>query len=175
MNSIDYAFEKVLQPYQQKRILILFGLESDPQNLEYNINQSKIAIGSGRVFGHGYMEGTQTKYDFIPEQSTDFIFCTVGEEWGFVGSIAVLALFIALILRLMRMGERQTNSFGRIYCYSVAGIILCHVFINVGMVIGILPVIGIPLPLFSYGGSSLLTFTIMFFIAVKLDANRPMI
>ncbi len=172
MNGVEYAFNKVLQPYQQKRILILFGIESDPQNLGYNINQSKIAIGSGGFAGRGYMEGTQTKYDFIPEQSTDFIFCTVGEEWGFLGSAAVLLLFVALIFRLLRMGERQSEHFGRVYCYSVAGIIFAHVFINVGMVTGILPVIGIPLPLFSYGGSSLLAFTILFFIAVRLDAKR---
>ncbi len=170
--SVDYVFDNVMQVHQQKRILDLLGLESDLKEWGYNVNQSKIAIGSGGVFGKGYMNGTQTKFNFVPEQSTDFIFCTVGEEWGFVGSIVVLGLFCALIYRLMRMGERQQEAFGRVYCYSVASIFLFHVFINVGMTIGLVPVIGIPLPMFSYGGSSLIAFTLLFFVAVKLDASK---
>lgn len=172
IQTTDYVFDNVLQLHQQKRILNLLGIEQDTQNWGYNVNQSKIAIGSGGLFGKGFLSGTQTKYDFVPEQSTDFIFCTVGEEWGFVGSAAVLALFCLLIIRLMIMGERQKETFGRVYCYSVAAVFLCHVMINVGMTIGIMPVIGIPLPLFSYGGSSLLAFTILFFIAVKLDSRK---
>ncbi len=169
---IDFVFNDVLQLHQQKRILDLFGLESDLKGWGYNVNQSKIAIGSGGFFGKGFMQGTQTKYDFIPEQSTDFIFCTVGEEWGFVGAVVVLVLFATLIIRLMKMGERQNEPFRRVYCYGVAGIFLFHVIINVGMTIGLMPVIGIPLPMFSYGGSSLLAFTILFFIAVRLDSQN---
>ncbi len=175
IGAIDYVFNEVLQLHQQKRILDLFGLESDLKGWGYNVNQSKIAIGSGGFFGKGFLQGTQTKYDFIPEQSTDFIFCTVGEEWGFVGSVAVLALFATLIIRLMKMGERQNEPFRRVYCYGVAGIFLFHVIINVGMTIGLMPVIGIPLPMFSYGGSSLLAFTILFFIAVRLDSQNSSI
>ena len=141
-------------------------------NMGLHVNQSKIAIGSGGLLGKGYLHGTQTRYDFVPEQSTDFIFCTVGEEWGFVGSVVVLGLFCWLILRLIRMGERQHEAFGRVYCYGVASILLFHVLVNVGMTIGLMPVIGIPLPLFSYGGSSLFAFTLLFFVAVKLDACR---
>ncbi|MBR4064370.1 MAG: rod shape-determining protein RodA [Tidjanibacter sp.] len=169
--AVDYVFNDLLAIHQQKRILDLLGIEQDPQNWGYNVNQSKIAIGSGGFSGKGFLEGTQTKYDFVPEQSTDFIFCTVGEEWGFLGSSLVLILFAILITRLMIMGERQGEPFKRIYCYSVAGIFLFHVAINVGMTIGLMPVIGIPLPLFSYGGSSLLAFTVLFFIAVKLDSE----
>lgn len=170
--AVDFVFNDMLAIHQQKRILDLLGIEQDTQNWGYNVNQSKIAIGSGGFAGKGFLEGTQTKYDFVPEQSTDFIFCTVGEEWGFLGSSIVLILFAILIMRLMMMGERQGEPFKRIYCYSVAGIILFHVTINVGMTIGLLPVIGIPLPLFSYGGSSLLAFTVLFFIAVKLDSGE---
>jgi rod shape determining protein RodA len=170
--SVDYVFDNVMQTHQQKRILDLLGLESDLQEWGYNVNQSKIAIGSGGFLGKGYMQGTQTKYNFVPEQSTDFIFCTVGEEWGFVGSMVVLALFCVLILRLMRMGERQSEAFGRVYCYSVASVFLFHVVVNIGMTIGLMPVIGIPLPLFSYGGSSLIAFTLLFFVAVKLDSQK---
>ncbi len=170
--TVDYVFDNVMQIHQQKRVLDLLGLESDLKGWGYNVNQSKIAIGSGGFFGKGYLEGTQTKYNFVPEQSTDFIFCTVGEEWGFVGSAVVLALFCALILRLMRMGERQQEAFGRVYCYSVASIFLFHVMINVGMTIGLMPVIGIPLPFFSYGGSSMIAFTLLFFVAVKLDSTK---
>ncbi|HIW97584.1 MAG TPA: rod shape-determining protein RodA [Candidatus Tidjanibacter gallistercoris] len=170
-NVVDVAFAH-LQIHQQKRILDLLGVESDLQYWGYNVNQSKIAIGSGGFFGKGYLQGTQTKYDFVPEQSTDFIFCTVGEEWGFVGSAVVLGLFCWLILRLIKMGERQQEAFGRVYCYGVASIFFFHVLVNVGMTIGIMPVIGIPLPLFSYGGSSLFAFTLLFFVAVKLDSRR---
>ena len=175
IGAIDFVFNDVLQLHQQKRILDLFGLESDLKGWGYNVNQSKIAIGSGGFFGKGFLQGTQTKYDFIPEQSTDFIFCTVGEEWGFVGAVVVLVLFATLIIRLMKMGERQNEPFRRVYCYGVAGIFLFHVIINVGMTIGLMPVIGIPLPMFSYGGSSLLAFTILFFIAVRLDSQNSTI
>ena len=136
------------------------------------MNQSKIAIGSGGLFGKGFLQGTQTKYDFVPEQSTDFIFCTSGEEWGFIGSALVVALFTVLIFRLMRMGDRQQDAFGRVYCYGVASIFAFHVLVNIGMTIGIVPVIGIPLPFFSYGGSSLLAFTILVFVALRLDSAR---
>jgi rod shape determining protein RodA len=170
--ATDYVFDNMLQLHQQKRILNLLGVESDTQKWGYNVNQSKIAIGSGGFWGKGYLDGTQTQYNFVPEQSTDFIFCTVGEEWGFVGSAVVLLLFGWLIVRLVIMGERQQEPFGRVYCYCVAAIFLFHVIVNVGMAIGIMPVIGIPLPLFSYGGSSLLAFTILFFVAIKLDSRK---
>ena len=171
-STIDYVFNEVLQVHQQKRILDTLGLESDLKGWGYNVNQSKIAIGSGGFFGKGFLEGTQTKFNFVPEQSTDFIFCTVGEEWGFLGTLIVTSLFALLILRLMKMGERQQEPFGRIYCYSVAAIFFFHVMVNIGMTIGLMPVIGIPLPFFSYGGSSLVAFTILFFVAVKLDAGK---
>jgi rod shape determining protein RodA len=158
-----------LDLHQQKRILNTLGVESDPKSWGYNVNQSKIAIGSGGLTGKGWLEGTQTKFNFVPEQSTDFIFCTVGEEWGFVGTVAVLALFCALIMRLVAIGERQQEAFRRIYCYSVAGVFLFHVLINAGMTIGLVPVIGIPLPFFSYGGSSVLAFTILVVVALRLD------
>lgn len=170
--TVDYVFNNVLQIHQQKRILDLLGLESDLNHWGYNVNQSKIAIGSGGFSGKGFLEGTQTKFNFVPEQSTDFIFCTVGEEWGFIGSAIVIILFVILILRLIRMGERQQEPFGRIYCYCVASVFLFHVTINIGMTIGIMPVIGIPLPFFSYGGSSLIAFTILLFVAIKLDASK---
>ena len=171
-SSVDYAFDNILEPHQQQRILLVLGIEDDTSSIGYQTNQSKIAIGSGGLLGKGYLEGTQTKFNFVPEQSTDFIFCTVGEEWGFVGSAFVLALFCALVVRLMRMAERQHEAFNRIYIYSVAAIFLLHIIINIGMTVGIMPVIGIPLPLFSYGGSSLLAFTILFFVAVKLDTRK---
>jgi rod shape determining protein RodA len=169
---VDYGFNHVLQIHQQKRILDLLGIESDPQYWGYNVNQSKIAIGSGGMFGKGFLQGTQTKYDFVPEQSTDFIFCTVGEEWGFVGSALVVLLFLALILRLIVLGERQQETFGRVYCYCAAGLFFFHVLINIGMTIGLMPVIGIPLPFFSYGGSSMIAFTILLFIALRLDSSK---
>jgi rod shape determining protein RodA len=172
---VDYVFNDVLQLHQQKRILDLLGIESDLKGWGYNVHQSKIAIGSGGFWGKGFLDGTQTKYDFIPEQSTDFIFCTVGEEWGFIGSMVVIVLFVTLIIRLMKMGERQQEPFRRVYCYSVAAIFLFHTIINIGMTIGLMPVIGIPLPMFSYGGSSLLSFTILFFIAVRLDSQNSSI
>ncbi len=170
--SVDYVFTNILGDHQQKRIRVFFGLESDPRGSEFNVIQSKIAIGSGDLTGKGFLNGTQTKNDFVPEQSTDFIFCTIGEEWGFLGSCVVLGLFVYLILRIMRDAERQRTNFSRIYGYCVASILFFHVAINVGMTIGLMPVIGIPLPFFSYGGSSLWGFTILLFIFLKLDANR---
>lgn len=169
--TTDYIFNSILKEHQQNRILSFLGIMNDPRGVDYNVNQSKIAIGSGGFWGKGFLEGTQIKYGFVPERHTDFIFCTVGEERGFVGAFAVLALLCVLILRLMRMGERQQEPFGRVYCYSVAAILLFHVFVNVGMTIGLMPVMGIPLPFMSYGGSSLIAFTILLFIAVRLDAS----
>lgn len=170
--SVDYIFNNVLEPHQQVRINVLLGKEDDPKGAGYNVNQSKIAIGSGGFAGKGFLKGTQTKYDFVPEQTTDFIFCTVGEEWGFLGTFVVIALFTALILRILFISERQRSAFTRIYGYCVASILLFHFMINVGMTIGLMPVIGIPLPFFSYGGSSLLGFTILLFIFIKLDGYR---
>ncbi|WP_300106886.1 rod shape-determining protein RodA [uncultured Alistipes sp.] len=169
--TTDYIFNSVLKEHQQNRILSFLGLVSDPLGTDYNVNQAKIAIGSGGWFGKGFMQGTQIKYGFVPEKHTDFIFCTVGEEWGFVGTMFVLSLFCLLVLRLMRMGERQEEPFGRIYCYCVAAFLLFHLLVNIGMTIGLMPVMGIPLPFVSYGGSSLIAFTIMLFIAVRLDAS----
>ena len=170
--SSEYVFDKVLEPHQQVRIKVLLGLEEDPSGAGYNVNQSKIAIGSGGLAGKGFLNGTQTKLKYVPEQDTDFIFCTVGEEQGFIGSTGVLLLFLALILRLIWLAERQPTVFGRVYGYSVASIFLFHVFINVGMVLGVTPVIGIPLPFFSYGGSSLWGFSILLFIFLRIDAGR---
>ena len=170
--SVDFVFDEVLSVHQRQRILVMLGMESDPLGVEYNVNQSKIAIGSGGLFGKGFLQGTQTKYNFVPEQSTDFIFCTVGEEWGFVGSATVVVLFVALLLRLLYLAERQRSVFSRVYCYCVLGIFFLHLTINIGMTIGLLPVIGIPLPFFSYGGSSLWAFTILLFIMLRLDASR---
>ncbi|WP_372643373.1 rod shape-determining protein RodA [Ancylomarina sp.] len=170
--SVSYIFDRVLEPHQQQRINELLGIQSDPYGAGYNVNQSKIAIGSGGFSGKGFLNGTQTKFNFVPEQSTDFIFCTVGEEWGFLGSALVLILHLSLILRLIFLAERQRSSFSRIYGYGVAAILFFHIAINVGMTIGLAPVIGIPLPFFSYGGSSLWSFTILLFIFVRLDANR---
>jgi len=170
--SIDYAFENVLKPHQKTRINVLLGKEKDIKGAGYNINQSKIAIGSGGLFGKGFLNGTQTKFDFVPEQSTDFIFCTVGEEWGFVGSIIVVGLFIGLLSRLVIIAERQRSNFSRIYGYCVVSILFFHFLVNIGMTIGLFPVIGIPLPFFSYGGSSLWSFTVLLFIFVKLDSSR---
>ncbi len=170
--SVSYIFNKILEPHHQKRINELLGIQSDPYGAGYNVNQSKIAIGSGGFSGKGFLNGTQTKFNFVPEQSTDFIFCTVGEEWGFLGSGVVLLLLLGLILRLLFLAERQRSSFSRIYGYGVAAILFFHIAINVGMTIGLAPVIGIPLPFFSYGGSSLWSFTILLFIFLRLDANR---
>jgi rod shape determining protein RodA len=169
--SVNIVFDK-LQPHQKERIEILLGKRTDNKGAGYNVNQSKIAIGSGGLLGKGFLQGTQTKYDFVPEQSTDFIFCTVGEEWGFVGSVVVIVLFLVLFLRVIFVAERQRSAFTRIYGYGVASILLFHFSINIGMTIGLLPVIGIPLPFFSYGGSSLWSFTILLFILIKLDAYR---
>lgn len=169
--TTDYIFNSMLKQHQRDRILSFLGIINDPLGTDYNVNQAKIAIGSGGLTGKGFLQGTQIKYGFVPERHTDFIFCTVGEEWGFLGAMTVLGLLCALILRLMRMGERQEEPFGRIYCYSVAAILLFHVLVNVGMTIGLMPVMGIPLPFMSYGGSSLIAFTILVFIAVRLDAS----
>lgn len=170
--SSDYFFNQVLEPHQQIRIKVVLGMEEDLAGAGYNVNQSKIAIGSGGLTGKGFLNGTQTKLKYVPEQDTDFIFCTVGEEEGFIGSTIVLLLFLVLILRLIALAERQQSAFGRVYGYSVLSIFLFHVFINVGMVLGLTPVIGIPLPFFSYGGSSLWGFTILLFIFLRIDAGR---
>ncbi len=171
----DYVLNNVMEPHQRVRINVLLGLEEDLAGAGYNVHQSEIAIGSGGLRGKGFLNGTQTKLKFVPEQDTDFIFCTVGEEEGFLGSAGVLTLFLCLILRLIKMAERQPLKFGRIYGYCVLSIFLFHLFINVGMVLGLTPVIGIPLPFFSYGGSSLWGFTILLFIFLRIDANRNMI
>ena len=170
--SVDYVFNDILEPHQQVRIKVSLGLEDDPSGAGYNVNQSKIAIGSGGLTGKGFLNGTQTKLKYVPEQDTDFIFCTVGEEQGFVGAAGVLLLFGLFILRLITLAERQDNVFGRVYGYSVASIFFFHLAINVGMVTGLTPVIGIPLPFFSYGGSSLWGFTPLLFIFLRLDASR---
>lgn len=170
--SSDYIFEKMLSDYQKSRILVMLGLKQDPLGAGYNVNQSKIAIGSGGFSGKGFLQGTQTKFNFVPEQSTDFIFCTVGEEWGFLGTSAVIILFVCLLLRLVMLAERQHSAFSRVYGYAVASIFFFHLLVNIGMTIGLAPVIGIPLPFFSYGGSSLWGFSILLFIFLKLDTNR---
>ena len=170
--SADYVLNNVMEPHQRVRINVLLGLDEDLAGAGYNVHQSEIAIGSGGLKGKGFLNGTQTKLKFVPEQDTDFIFCTVGEEEGFVGSAGVLLMFLALILRLLKLAERQPFTFGRVYGYCVASVFLFHVFINVGMVLGLTPVIGIPLPFFSYGGSSLWGFTILLFIFLRIDAGR---
>lgn len=170
--AVDYVFFNVLEPHQRIRIEVILGLNDDIKGAGYNLHQSRIAIGSGGFWGKGFLQGTQTKYDFVPEQHTDFIFCTIGEESGFKGSLVVILLYIGLLVRIIRLAERQKLAFSRIYGYAVAGIIFVHVAINIGMTIGLVPVIGIPLPFLSYGGSSLLAFTIMLAIFVKQDANR---
>ena len=171
-NLADYGLNHILQDHQRTRINVLLGLDNDIKKSGYNVHQSEIAIGSGGLRGKGFLNGTQTKLKFVPEQDTDFIFCTVGEEEGFVGSASVLLLFLALILRLIHLAERQPYRFGRVYGYCVLSIFLFHVFINVGMVLGLTPVIGIPLPFFSYGGSSLWGFTFLLFIFLRIDAGR---
>jgi rod shape determining protein RodA len=170
--SVDFAYNNILKPHQKDRIDVILGKIYDPRDIGYNQNQSKIAIGSGQLLGKGYLQGTQTRYGYVPEQSTDFIFCTVGEEWGFAGCFVVIGLYVFLLTRIIIIAERQRSAFTRIYGYSVASIIFFHMFINIGMTVGIIPVIGIPLPLLSYGGSSLLSFTILLFILLRLDANR---
>lgn len=173
--SADYVLNDVMEPHQRVRINVLLGLDEDLAGAGYNVHQSEIAIGSGGLQGKGFLNGTQTKLKFVPEQDTDFIFCTVGEEEGFVGSAGVLLLFLALILRLIKLAERQPFKFGRVYGYCVLSIFLFHVFINVGMVLGLTPVIGIPLPFFSYGGSSLWGFTLLLFIFLRIDAGRNLV
>lgn len=172
IDSVDYTFNHVLKPHQKERVEILLGFRSDPHGTGYNVNQSIISIGSGGFTGKGYLQGTQTKFKFVPAQSTDFIFCTVGEEWGFAGSFAVIGMYLFLLLRLTFLAERQRSVFSRIYGYGVVSIFFIHFFINIGMAIGLVPVIGIPLPFFSYGGSSLWGFTILLFIFLRLDASR---
>lgn len=170
--SVDYIFDNVFQQRHRDRINIVLGKEVDTQGVGYNINQSKIAIGSGGLKGKGFLEGTQTKGDFVPEQHTDYIFSTIGEEWGFTGSFFLIFLFCLLVLRIILQAEKQTNKFRRIYSYGIAGLIFIHFFINIGMSLGMVPTIGIPLPFVSYGGSSILAFSIMVFIHLNFDANR---
>ncbi|MFC4666793.1 rod shape-determining protein RodA [Falsiporphyromonas endometrii] len=171
-HSVDYVFDEIMQPHQQMRIKVALGIEDDIKGSGYNVNQSKIAIGSGGLSGKGFLKGTQTKLKYVPEQATDFIYCTIGEEQGFVGSSITLILFALMILRIIFIAERQSSTYARVYAYCVASILLFHVTINVGMVIGIVPVIGIPLPFFSYGGSSLWGFSILLFLLISLDARR---
>lgn len=170
--TVDFIINNVLAPHQQKRIKVLVNPDIDPLGAAWNVTQSKLAIGSGGVLGKGYLKGTQTKFDFVPEQSTDFIFCTVGEEWGFVGSFVLLGLYFILLTRLLSLAEKQKSKFARIYGYGVASIIFFHILVNIGMTVGLMPVIGIPLPFVSYGGSSLMSFTLLLFIFLKLDAHR---
>lgn len=170
--SVDYVFKNIMEPHQRARINELLGIQSDLHGAGYHVNQSKIAIGSGGFFGKGFLQGTQTKFDFVPEQSTDFIFCTVGEEWGFLGTTLVIGLFMGLLMRLIYLAERNRSKFSRVYGYCVATILFFHFAVNIGMTIGLAPVIGIPLPFFSYGGSSLWSFTLLLFVFVRLDANR---
>jgi rod shape determining protein RodA len=170
--SVSFVYEDVLVAHQRDRIDEVLGIRSDPLGVGYNVNQSKIAIGSGGLTGKGFLKGTQTKFNFVPEQSTDFIFCTVGEEWGFLGTSTVIILFMILLIRLLFLAERQRSRFSRVYGYGVAGILFFHFAINIGMTIGLVPVIGIPLPFFSYGGSSLWSFTFLLFIFLRLDASR---
>lgn len=170
--SVDYTMNNVLKEHHRQRIYVTLGIEDDPQGVGYNVNQSKIAIGSGGFSGKGFLNGTQTKLQFVPEQSTDFIFCTVGEEWGFIGTTAVVILFVLLIIRLVVLAERQRSHFSRVFGYGLISVILIHFLVNIGMTIGLLPVIGIPLPFFSYGGSSMLAFSLFLFIFLKLDSYK---
>ncbi len=170
--SVHYTFNHILEPHQRQRINVLLGINTDLKGAGYNVNQSLIAIGSGRMWGKGFLQGTQTKYNFVPEQSTDFIFCTVGEEHGFIGSLVVIGLFLSLMIRIVLNAERQRSKFSKMYGYGVASLFFIHVSINIGMALGLLPVIGIPLPFFSYGGSSLWAFTILLFIFIKQDTQR---
>jgi rod shape determining protein RodA len=172
VNSVDFAFNNLMKPHQKERVEILLGIKSDTHGTGYNVNQSIISIGSGGFSGKGYLKGTQTKFKFVPAQSTDFIFCTIGEEWGFLGSFVVIGLYVFLLIRLIILAERQRSDFSRIYGYGVVSILFVHFFINIGMAIGLVPVIGIPLPFLSYGGSSLWGFTILLFIFLRLDASR---
>ena len=172
VNTVDYTFNNFLKPHQKERVDILLGFKSDLHGTGYNVNQSIISIGSGGFSGKGFLQGTQTKFKFVPKQSSDFIFCTVGEEWGFLGSSVVIGIYLFLLLRLVTLAERQRSDFSRIYGYCVVSILFTHIFLNVGMAIGLVPVIGIPLPFLSYGGSSLWGFTILLFIFLRLDASR---
>lgn len=171
IGAVNIAYNKVLQPHQKQRIDTLLGKTADPKGADFNLIQSKIAIGSGGFFGKGYLNGTQTKLNFVPEQSTDFIFCAIGEEWGFVGSCAVFALFLLLIIRILQLSEKQRNPYARYYGYGVAGILAFHFFINIGMTVGLVPIIGIPLPFISYGGSSLWAFSLMLFTFINLNSK----
>jgi rod shape determining protein RodA len=170
--SVDYVFDNVFKQHHRDRFNILLGKQVDLKGIGYNTNQSEIAIGSGGWFGKGYLEGTQTKGGFVPEQHTDYIFTTVGEEWGFIGCLLVIALFVGLIFRIIYLAERQKTKFSRVYGYGVAGILFIHFFINIAMVVGVFPTVGVPLPFFSYGGSGLWGFTILLFIFLKMDANK---
>ena len=170
--SVDFTFENILETHQRNRIYVLLGKVEDPRGVGYNVNQAKIAIGSGGLVGKGFLNGTITKADFVPEQETDFIFCTVGEEWGFVGSLLLIAAYVWLLVHLITMAERQRSPFSRFYGYCVASILFFHFAVNIGMVLGLVPVIGIPLPFFSYGGSSLIAFTLLLFIFIRQDADR---
>jgi rod shape determining protein RodA len=170
--AVDFGFSHVLQEHQQKRIMVMLGLLEDPQGLGYNVNQSKIAIGSGGLLGKGYLQGTQTKGDFVPEQHTDFIFTSIGEEFGWIGSTIVIVVFVLLFLRISMLAERQRSKFSRVYAYCVLSVLFFHFLINIAMTINLAPVIGIPLPFFSYGGSSLISFTVLLFLLLRLDTNR---
>lgn len=170
--GVEFGYNEVLESHQKDRIEVLLGKKQDYKGVGYNVNQSKIAIGSGGMFGKGFLQGTQTKFNFVPEQDTDFIFCTIGEEWGFVGSAIIVFMFVWLCVKIIKVAERQRSNFARIYGYGIAGIIFFHFFVNIGMTIGLLPVIGIPLPFISYGGSSLWSFTLMLFIFIRQDASR---
>lgn len=175
VKSVDYVINEVFKPHQQNRIKALINPNSDPLGYGWNVTQSKIAIGSGGFLGKGFLEGTQTKFDFVPEQSTDFIFCTIGEEHGWIGSFILIVLFVTLMLRISIIAERQKSKFARVYAYCVLSIIFFHFLVNIGMTIGLFPVVGIPLPFFSYGGSSLWSFTVLLFILIKLDAHRKQV
>jgi rod shape determining protein RodA len=175
IESVDYVVKNVLKPHQQNRVKVLIDPEFDPRGVGWNVTQSKIAIGSGGFAGKGFLKGTQTKFDFVPKQSTDFIFCTIAEEFGWIGSLLVISLFVALLLRVLFLAERQKSRFARAYGYSVACILFFHFAINIGMTVGLFPVVGIPLPFFSYGGSSLWGFTILLFILLKLDMHRSQV
>jgi rod shape determining protein RodA len=172
VNFVDFSFSRILKPHQKERVEILLGIRSDPHGTGYNVNQSMISIGSGGFTGKGFLQGTQTKFKFVPAQSTDFIFCTIGEEWGFMGSLVIIVLYVFLLMRLIMLAELQRSTFSRVYGYGVVSILFSHFFINIGMTIGLVPVIGIPLPFLSYGGSSLWGFTILLFIFLRLDASR---
>lgn len=170
--SVDYAFFNILKPHQRERIEVMLGRIEDNKDVGYNVYQSKVAIGSGGLYGKGFLKGTQTRLRFVPEQNTDFIFCTIGEEYGFMGSFGLILLYVSLLVRLVQIAERQRSRFNRVYAYSVVSVLFMHFAINIGMTVGLFPVIGIPLPFLSYGGSSLLGFTILLFILIRLDANR---